>query len=914
MANDQELLIRINGTAKNFTDELDKVQKKTKELRKGLATVAKVSAAGFVALTGAVAATTQRFAKFEAGFTNVVTLLDKSSFATKELTKGIDDLKGGVIALGADTGESFETLNKGLFDLVSSGVKADDALDTLTVATNLAAAGATDTATAVKALTATTTAFGKEAGTAQEISEKFFTAQKFGVTTVGELATEFNKVAGISKNLGLGFDEVLASLSALTANGAKPTAQAATELKAAFNGIILSQSRLKNESKAVQDALSLQNIKQRGLTESLDRFRAATGGSVVEMQRVLGSAEALSAVLSLTGEQAELVKTQVAAMGDEQGRAATFAEALATKNATAEKAFRRLTVSIDAIATLIGEQFAPVVNKAATFLAKMAKIIINADPAILKTTATVIAIGAALTGLITTLAVATLGYLKYKAVLAAANITSLRAVAGQKLLNITTAVGTKVLKAFRLGTIATSTAVRALAGATGIGLVLVAISLLIEHFDKLRPLAIATFESLKFLARNAGESIAKTFSGVGDLLIGIFTLDKDKINKSLEDIKDTFSKGLVPVGKEAAKTFTDTFNAEVAAGLDPVAVADQGPELPSAAGGIDRKAAQAAEDARKLELKKIEEQAAAEKAIKEKADADKKATDEKNAADKKAADDLRDAAKLEKQKLEAEKKRLQTIEDAEKDAELAANIDALNEETRAQFNERDIKQFRSLIETKETTEKNAAKNRVLEQIKEHNLFLKNQLEFGTRFAEVNKFFNSQEVETAKNTANLLVGLSRSKNSTLQGIGKAAALVQIGIKTAEGAISAYASLAGIPIVGPALGLAAAASLIAFGGEQAGQVLKAQDGGVVPNGLGGLRDRVPILAEPGELIVPKALAPSFLETAGRPESPIGGEAQDTNVVIGFTEDAVEFIELKIVERQAQGISKLPRLGGI
>ena len=67
---DQELLIRINGTAKNFIDELDRVKKKTQDLEKSLTKVAKLSAAAFIALTAAVGAAVVRFAAFEKNFTN----------------------------------------------------------------------------------------------------------------------------------------------------------------------------------------------------------------------------------------------------------------------------------------------------------------------------------------------------------------------------------------------------------------------------------------------------------------------------------------------------------------------------------------------------------------------------------------------------------------------------------------------------------------------------------------------------------------------------------------------------------------------------------------------------------------------------------------------------------------------------
>lgn len=64
----------------------------------------------------------------------------------------------------------------------------------------------------------------------------------------------------------------------------------------------------------------------------------------------------------------------------------------------------------------------------------------------------------------------------------------------------------------------------------------------------------------------------------------------------------------------------------------------------------------------------------------------------------------------------------------------------------------------------------------------------------------------------------------------QAIQKAQALYEIGVNTYRAAMGAYAALAPIPIVGPALGIAAAAAAIAFGGSMAQGVMK---GGGAPS---------------------------------------------------------------------------------
>ncbi|CAM5382683.1 hypothetical protein [Rhodanobacter lindaniclasticus] len=58
-------------------------------------------------------------------------------------------------------------------------------------------------------------------------------------------------------------------------------------------------------------------------------------------------------------------------------------------------------------------------------------------------------------------------------------------------------------------------------------------------------------------------------------------------------------------------------------------------------------------------------------------------------------------------------------------------------------------------------------------------------------------------------------LQHSQNSKMAAIGKAAAIAQAIINTYQSATAAYAALAGIPYIGPALGIAAAAAAVAAG---------------------------------------------------------------------------------------------------
>jgi tape measure domain-containing protein len=116
---------------------------------------------------------------------------------------------------------------------------------------------------------------------------------------------------------------------------------------------------------------------------------------------------------------------------------------------------------------------------------------------------------------------------------------------------------------------------------------------------------------------------------------------------------------------------------------------------------------------------------------------------------------------------------------------------------------------------------------------------------------------AQRLGTAQAGMNALSGLMKSKNREAFEVGKAAAIAQALVTIPATAIEAYKSLAGIPLVGPGLGAAAAAAAVVTGMEQVrsiqSQRLAFAEGGLVP-GVGN-RDTVPALLTPGEVVVPK-----------------------------------------------------------
>jgi len=94
----------------------------------------------------------------------------------------------------------------------------------------------------------------------------------------------------------------------------------------------------------------------------------------------------------------------------------------------------------------------------------------------------------------------------------------------------------------------------------------------------------------------------------------------------------------------------------------------------------------------------------------------------------------------------------------------------------------------------------------------------------------------QILATADSFFGGLAQLQSSHSKKAQAVGKAAAIAQTTIKTYEGAMSAYAAMAPIPFIGPALGIAAAGAVVAMGAQNIAKIRssKAKGGSVFSGG--------------------------------------------------------------------------------
>lgn len=327
----------------------------------------------------ALAGTATRFNEFQRGFTEVVTLLNESSFGATDLEQGIEGLEQGIISLRQETGETFENLNQGLFNLISAGVEAGDAIESLGVATNLAIAGATETNIAVDAITSTLGAYGDAAGSAEDISQKFFTAQVGGKTTVEELARSVGLVASQANSAGVSFDELLGTVSAATVAGIRTNA-AFTGLRGAIDNIQKPTSAAQEEAERLGVSFDAAALRSQGLVGVLSAVTQSANFTEDSFVRLFGSVEARNFALALANDEFERANNIIGSVSNETERATNFSNALTAQQNTLSFATQRLGGVFDSLLVGIGERLSPALIE---FFNLLADVITEFEPDIL---------------------------------------------------------------------------------------------------------------------------------------------------------------------------------------------------------------------------------------------------------------------------------------------------------------------------------------------------------------------------------------------------------------------------------------------------------------------------------------------------------------------------------------------------
>lgn len=250
-------------------------------------------------------------------------------------------MKKDVTALSKEVPVLREELAGGLYQVISNGVPEKNWISFLETSARSSVGGMADLGTAVTVTSTIIKNYGLEWDKAREIQDKVQLTAKNGETSFEQLAASLPKVTGNAATLGVGIDELMASFATLTGVSGN-TSEVATQLSAIFTSLVKPSSEAGKMAEAMGIQFDAAAIKAAGgfrsfieqLKKDVASYAQASGTLEQEIYgKLFGSAEAVRALIPLTGELSSTFTKNVDAM---KGSAGTMDAAFAEMASTGE--------------------------------------------------------------------------------------------------------------------------------------------------------------------------------------------------------------------------------------------------------------------------------------------------------------------------------------------------------------------------------------------------------------------------------------------------------------------------------------------------------------------------------------------------------------------------------------------------
>lgn len=358
----RKLEIQIVGDASSLERAFGRAANSGSSFGSKMAKAGKMAGVAFVAMGAAAAAGLASSAKaaidFEKAMRNVNSIASLSEGQFKDLNKS-------VLAMAQEVGQKPKVLAEGLYDIVSSGFKANDAIKILKASAIAATAGMTDTATATKAVTAALNAYHMGAGKARKVSDVLFQTVNLGVLTFEELSQQMGDLVPVAAPLGVRLEEVGAAMATLTKQGV-PAAEAATRVKSVMVQLAKPSKELAALFKEQGFASGEAAVKSLGFAGVLEMLAKATGGSVSETAKLTPEIRSLMGVVGLTGRNLKDYQANLKAMDEATRGAGITAKVFAEQQKSFAVQWQKMGAAIDVLKIGIGNALLPVLNQGIT--------------------------------------------------------------------------------------------------------------------------------------------------------------------------------------------------------------------------------------------------------------------------------------------------------------------------------------------------------------------------------------------------------------------------------------------------------------------------------------------------------------------------------------------------------------------
>lgn len=223
----------------------------------------------------------------------------------EEARQRLGEFTDEVRRMGVETGTPLNSLADGLFNVISAGTDASNAINILEESNRLAVAGSADLTSTISGLSVVANSFNVTTTEGfKELSQNLFAAQVIGKTTIEDLSSNVGKLGATFADAGISVTEMFTALADITTVSSN-TEEAATSLRSAITAILKPTSQLKAIMTSVGIPLGDAAFKGRTLGEIFTKIGAEAKRLGVPMAQVIGNVRAVTAAVTLGAENGD---------------------------------------------------------------------------------------------------------------------------------------------------------------------------------------------------------------------------------------------------------------------------------------------------------------------------------------------------------------------------------------------------------------------------------------------------------------------------------------------------------------------------------------------------------------------------------------------------------------------------------
>ena len=482
------LQIRLSAATAQFNANLQAARKGLQRFRKSGHEVATggIALASFSrSLLSVGRAAGEAAGTLNRGMANVATLIPGSTARVEELKTAVQDL-------AVSHGRQTQDLVGGLYQTISAfGDRAGRTMEVLRINSEAATAGVATTEEAIALTSAITKAYGDTSAAAvRHAADLALTTVRLGQTDFPSLAAAIGRTTPAAAKLGVTQEELSAGFATLTGVTGS-TAEVSTQLAAVLQGLIRPTTGMREAVAALGAADAETLVRTHGLAGALEALVGTTDGSNEAVARLVGSQRGLDAIFALTGASATTYAANLTEMGQASGAVLTAVRVQTEGVNAAGHQWDQLLATVRRTQEDLGAVLIPILLRAAEGLRPLVDLAVSAVTAFgrwpqgLQTT--VAAVAAVMAGS-SLAALAVGGFVASMSPLIRVLASAMSAIRGFLVpLKLTSPASAQAAGAVRAvgpaATVATGglrtlgVAMRGLAAATGIGVVVVALGM-----------------------------------------------------------------------------------------------------------------------------------------------------------------------------------------------------------------------------------------------------------------------------------------------------------------------------------------------------------------------------------------------------------------------------------------------------